>query len=124
MLWDGPTAKSTAKGGKMRGLEGTHSRRFFMNLLCVGSASTAAQALYNVLQGFFAETSAADQYCETSGPVPLNYLNIYYPDFTYADRPSSDSETSVATGCGNMMVTFQGELSTANTQLLSQTSEP
>jgi hypothetical protein len=46
------------------------------------------------------------------------------PDFTYADRPSSDSETSVATGCGNMMVTFQGELSTANTQLLSQTSEP
>jgi hypothetical protein len=46
-MFGGPTAKSTAKSGERRGLEGTQSRRYFMNLLisigvCVGSNPTLA----------------------------------------------------------------------------------
>ena len=90
-----------------------------------GSASGADQALYNVLQGFFAGTGVAGQYCEPSGASPLNYLNIYYPDITHADMPKYESQVPVISGCGNdVNRTFQGELNTASMQLLTKTSEP
>jgi hypothetical protein len=78
-----------------------------------------------VLQGLFAGTSVAGQYCEPSGAAPLNYLNIYYPDITHADMPKYESQVPVISGCGNdVSLTFQGELNTASAQLLTETSEP
>jgi hypothetical protein len=42
------------------------------------------QALYNVLQGYFAGTQGSSVFGGELGVAPLNYLQIYAPDIQYA----------------------------------------
>jgi hypothetical protein len=42
------------------------------------------QALYNVLQGYFAGTQGSSVFGGELGNAPLNYLQIYAPDIQYA----------------------------------------
>ena len=42
------------------------------------------QALYNVLQGYFAGTRGLSVFGGELGDAPLNYLQIYAPDVQYA----------------------------------------
>ena len=88
------------------------------------------QALYDVLQDFFTETSIAGQYCEPEPQAPafLNYLQIYYQDFVYAGVAKNEGQISVNSAgnsgkaaCGNVKMYFQGELNAASTQLLGIT---
>jgi hypothetical protein len=61
------------------------------------------RGLFNVLQAFFIGTAAAGAYCEADGTVPLNYLQVYYPDIQHADE---NGATSVIQGlCGTVIST-------------------
>jgi hypothetical protein len=81
------------------------------------------QALYNVLQVFFTGTVIAPQYCVAypNLPAPMNYLEIYYEDFQYADSHG----TSIVGGACFIsdIMSAQDELNRASEQL-SAISEP
>ncbi len=80
------------------------------------------QGLYNVLQVFFNGTPVAGQYYETNGGIPLNYLQIYYPDFLYAaeNGPAAVMECRV---CSTVNISAQTEFGMAS-QWLFMISDP
>jgi hypothetical protein len=84
-----------------------------------GNASTPEQALFNVLQVYFAGTPAAHFYCEAAGTIPLNYLQIYATDFVYAANPANGKVPVTEGTCGSEMISAQQELNRASARLLS-----
>jgi hypothetical protein len=81
-----------------------------------GNSPEVEQALFNVLQVVFTNTPVGSPYCEPQSGSPLNYLQIYYPDFQYAE---SNGNAPVTEGtCGSTSVSAQTELNTASEQLL------
>jgi hypothetical protein len=56
------------------------------------------QALYYLMQAIFTDTAVEGSYCEsdvepnTAVPAPLNYLQIYFNDFQYAESNGPTSE--------------------------------
>ncbi len=86
-----------------------------------GSSTEVEQALFNVLQVVFTNTPVGSLYCEPQSGSPLNYLQIYYPDFQYAD---SNGNAPVMEGtCSNVSISAQALLNTAS-QLLFVISSP
>jgi hypothetical protein len=101
-----------------------------------GSAHTVEQALYNLMQVIFTDTAvgagtaAGGFYCEpvvdevapnVYVPAPLNYLQIYFNDFQYAEKLAANSvhgQTSVNTCKGPLMISAEQELINANFYLL------
>jgi hypothetical protein len=70
------------------------------------------QALYNVLQVYFSGTAVGGLYCESAGAAPLNYLQVYSPDFLYA---GSNGPTPVTLGtCGSVNISAQVQLNVAS----------
>jgi hypothetical protein len=72
-----------APGAKLSDLSGSSWTAFAPYLI------TPEQAEANVLKGYFGDTAVATFFGGALGTVPLNYLQIYYPDFQYADPMSS-----------------------------------
>ena len=81
-----------------------------------GDAKAPQKALYNVLSVYFSGTGVATQYCDASdaSPAPLNYLQIYYQDFTYAHL----NVAATFSECyGPFSVSAQSEMNVASTNL-------
>jgi hypothetical protein len=80
------------------------------------------QALYNVLQGYFAGTQGSSVFGGEPGNAPLNYLQIYAPDIQYAlencgkDAEVLENEASVIVPA---MVSDETLLMKANQALLA-----
>jgi hypothetical protein len=81
-----------------------------------GDAKAPQRALFNVLSVYFSGTAVATQYCDASvtNPAPLNYLQIYYQDFTYMNV---NVEATFSECYGPFSVSAQGEMNVASTNL-------
>jgi hypothetical protein len=88
---------------------------------CSGTCSPE-QALNNVLTWFFSGTQAGSFYSGNSssnGLAPLNYLQIYGPDITYATTAYSAGKVSMTKADGaTFMTTAQNQLSLASLALV------
>lgn len=74
------------------------------------------QAAYNVLTWFFDNTAAGSFYSGTYGTAPLNYVQIYGPDITYASDHLSD-KAPVVMGGTTVKITAQNLLNEASESL-------
>jgi hypothetical protein len=88
------------------------------------SGCSAEQAEYNVLVWFFDETSEGPSFPSGTvaigghnGPAPLNYLQIYGGDVTYASNHASNPKVAVTMGGTTKMVTAQELLHKASLAL-------
>jgi hypothetical protein len=78
------------------------------------------QAVYNVLSAYFSGTPVATSFGGMMGAAPLNYLQIYAPDFQYAEKKIS---ASVMEGASPVTTTAQDLLNLASQKLL-EIAEP
>jgi hypothetical protein len=76
------------------------------------------QALYNVLHQYFDGTAVGGLYGGTQGNAPLNYLQVYSVDVTYATSNATAPVTIVVAGGGTTTTSAQEELDSASMQLL------
>lgn len=77
---------------------------------CSGPTCTPEQAEYNALVWFFDETCAGPSFPSGTvaigghnGPAPLNYVQIYGPDITYATNNASNKVGVMMGGSTNMV---------------------
>jgi hypothetical protein len=90
-----------------------------------GSSKIPEQALYNVLQVFFTGTGVGSQYCEPdvdepalTASAPLNYLQIYSQDFTYAGSTGAVPVDEGSCIVSPPPISAQTELDTAGQNLI------
>jgi hypothetical protein len=82
------------------------------------------QALYNLLNIYFAGTPAAASFGGTPGSTPLNYLQIFAEDIIYATNHAQAPAPVIEKGqAPPVSVTAQSMLELAS-QLLFQIAEP
>jgi lysophospholipase L1-like esterase len=81
------------------------------------------QSEYNVLRVFFDGTQAASFFGGTPGATPLDYLQIYWADFQYAEAHSHAPEQVVETGGASVSTSAQDLLNLASRKLL-EIAEP
>jgi hypothetical protein len=106
-----PTGGSQVLGGAQ------FDQPFSVSPLNEGDSTVKQKSLFNVLSVYFDGTSVGPQYCDGSvaDPAPLNYLQIYYQDFTYADL---NVAITFKESCGSFDLSAQEEMTTASTNLL------
>jgi len=76
------------------------------------------QAEYNVLNWFFSGTAAGPTFGSALGAAPLNYLQIYGPDITYATMNAANKVPVIVTG-SPVMLSAQDLLNMANAALVN-----
>ncbi len=81
------------------------------------------QAEYNVLNVYFAGTTAASSFGGAQGTAPLNYLQVYAPDIQYATAKINAPAQVVETSGVSVAMTAQELLNLAGEQL-SAIAEP
>jgi hypothetical protein len=81
------------------------------------------QAEYNVLSWFFSGTVAGPAFGASVGTAPLNYLQIYGPDITYATK-NATSKAPVVVGGSPVLYSAQDLLNMANAALVQTTEAP
>lgn len=74
------------------------------------------QSEFNVLNWFFQDTPEGAYFSGTSGLAPLNYVQIYGPDITYATKHSTD-EVPVVMGGTTISISAQNLLFLASSSL-------
>jgi hypothetical protein len=74
------------------------------------------QAEYNVLTWFFDNTGVGSYFSGTNGTAPLNYVQVYGPDITYATDNSSN-KAPVVMGGTTLKITAQMLLNEASESL-------
>jgi hypothetical protein len=78
------------------------------------------QAEFNVLNWFFSGTVAGPVFGASLGAAPLNYLQIYGPDITYATKYAADKVPVIESG-SPVLVSAQDLLNMANAALMQTT---
>jgi hypothetical protein len=78
---------------------------------------------YNVLRVFFDGTPAAASFGATPGTAPVNFVQIYNQDMTYATAHANAPATVAQNGGSSASMTVQDLLDLASQKLLS-ISEP
>lgn len=81
------------------------------------------QAMYNVLHVFFDGTPAAASFGGTPGTAPVNFVQIYNQDITYATAHANEPAQVAQTGGSSAPTTVQDLLDLASQKLLA-ISEP